>query len=80
MDSVYPEDYPDQITILAEPETNDGCIYCKLPPFVFNIKFPKVYNEEQRERMAANLTKARHAQKLTEIRRKKDQLGTPVSE
>lgn len=23
--------FPDLVTVLAEPESNDGCIYCKLP-------------------------------------------------
>ena len=23
--------YPEQVRIIAEPENNDGCIYCELP-------------------------------------------------
>ena len=25
------EKYPEQVRIIAEPENNDGCIYCELP-------------------------------------------------
>ena len=60
------EAYPDQVTILAEPETNDGCIYCKLPASTLKIKFPKAYSEEQRKKMAANLAKVRLVQKPNE--------------
>lgn len=48
------EKYPDKITILAEPETNDGCIYCKLPVTALQIVMPRTYTEEQRERMREN--------------------------
>ena len=60
------EAYPDQVTILAEPETNDGCIYCKLPVSTLKIKFPRAYSEEQREMMAANLAKVRVVRKPNE--------------
>lgn len=52
------EQHPDEITILAEPETNDGCIYCKLPTSWLKIQPPikRELTEEQkqaaRERMA----------------------------
>ena len=58
--------YPDQVTILAEPETNDGCIYCSLPASTLKIKFPRAYSEEQREKMAANMAKVRLARKPNE--------------
>ena len=37
------EKYPDQVTILAEPENNDGCIYAKMP-----VKFLKLQGPAQR--------------------------------
>ena len=44
------EQYPDQVRIIAEPEENDGCIYCELPTEWFTIRVPKKLNltDEQR--------------------------------
>lgn len=48
--------FPDKITILAEPETNDGCIYCKIPTSALRIQIStptgRTLTEEQRQRMA----------------------------
>ena len=48
------EQYPDQVRILAEPENNDGCIYCELPTEWFSIRPPKKMNltDEQRKEMS----------------------------
>lgn len=43
------EQYPDQVIIRAEPETNDGCIYCKVPQSWLKIQPPRQMTEEQRE-------------------------------
>jgi len=45
------EQYPDRVRIMAEPENNDGCIYCTLPVEWFTIRVPKKLNltEEQRQ-------------------------------
>ena len=50
------EKHPDKITILKEPEDNDGTIYCKLPPsalkVVINTRTGRALTEEQLQRMA----------------------------
>ena len=51
--------YPDEITILAEPETNDGCIYCKLPSNCLRLHFKRAVSEEQRSATLERLAKAR---------------------
>ncbi len=50
--------HPDEVTIIAQPETNDGCIYAKMPAFYLKLQ-PKrrySYSDEQilmmRERAA----------------------------
>lgn len=53
------ETHPDEVEILCEPETNSGCIYCKLPPSVLKLKFPKNITEEHKQQMMENLAKAR---------------------
>lgn len=49
------EKYPDDIDIIAEPETNDGCIYCKLPSRWLKIQPKRIYTEEQIAKMTARL-------------------------
>lgn len=53
--------FPDKITILAKPETNDGCIYCKLPASALKIQLheKRTMSEEQRQANAERLVKAR---------------------
>ena len=48
------EKYPDKVRILAEPENNDGCIYCELPTEWFSIRPPKKMNltDEQKREIA----------------------------
>lgn len=48
------EEYPMDVTIIAHPETNDGCIYAKMPSKWFHIKPPvkRNFTDEQREAMA----------------------------
>lgn len=46
------EQHPDEITIIREPEDNDGCIYCKLPPYTLKIQFKREYSEEQKKIMS----------------------------
>ena len=51
------EQYPEQVRIIAEPETNDGCIYCELPVEWFTIRVPRKLDltEEQRQEIARRL-------------------------
>lgn len=46
------ERYPDLVDIRNEPETNDGCIYCKLPAEWLKIKPKKKRNLTDEERAA----------------------------
>ena len=41
------EQHPDEVTILKEPEDNDGCIYCKLPTSTLQIKFKRTLSENE---------------------------------
>ena len=51
------EKYPDEVRIIAEPEQNDGCIYCELPTRWFTIRVPKRMNltDEQREELSVRM-------------------------
>ena len=49
------EKFPDQVQILAEPESNDGCIYCRLPSSWLKIAPKKVLTAEQRENLSARI-------------------------
>jgi len=53
------EKHPDEITILAEPETNDGCIYCKLPTSWLKVAPKKRVSEEVRRLSAERLKNMR---------------------
>lgn len=56
------EEYPDQIEILAEPEANDGCIYCTVPSAWLKIKPPvkrAPLSEEQKTQARERMMKAR---------------------
>ena len=48
------EKYPDQVRIIAEPEENDGCIYCELPFNWFSIRPPvkRVLTDEQKQELS----------------------------
>lgn len=45
------QQYPSDCVILKQPEDNDGCIYCKLPPKWLRIQPPSKtgMSEEQRQ-------------------------------
>ena len=49
--------YPDKVRIIAEPENNDGCIYCELPTEWFSIRPPKKmnYTDEQKRIMSERM-------------------------
>lgn len=49
------EQHPDEIEILAEPEKNDGCIYCKLPAYTLKIQFKREVSEEERSVLSDRL-------------------------
>ena len=57
------EKFPEQVRIIAEPEDNDGCIYCELPTEWFNIRVPKKMNftEEQRREMSVRMKRLHNA-------------------
>lgn len=42
--------YPSEITILAEPENNDGCLYCLIPSKWVKIQPPKRMDLSDQER------------------------------
>lgn len=43
------EQFPEQVRILAEPENNDGCIYCQLPVEWFKLYPKRKVTDEQKE-------------------------------
>ncbi len=43
------EKYPDQVVIKAEPEDNDGCIYCYVPQSWLRIQPPNQMSEDKLE-------------------------------
>lgn len=51
------EKYPDQVRIIAEPEDNDGCIYCELPREWLRVSPPvkRVLTDEQKQKCAEQL-------------------------
>ena len=55
------EKFPDKVRIIAEPENNDGCLYCELPTEWFTIRVPRKmnYTEEQKQEIANRLQHAR---------------------
>ena len=55
--------YPDEIRMIAEPETNDGCIYCQLPTSWLKIQ-PKrkvELSEEKKDVLRERLARMRQA-------------------
>ena len=57
------EEYPDQIRVIARPETNDGCIYVELPAEWLKIQ-PKrkvEMTEEQKDVLRERLARLRQA-------------------
>jgi len=51
------EKFPDAVEILAEPDNNDGCLYCKIPTEWFRLQPKKTCNmtDEQRAELVARL-------------------------
>lgn len=45
------QEHPGEVRIIAEPEQNDGCIYCELPVRCLRVVFPtgRVLTEEERQ-------------------------------
>ena len=52
---------PDEVIILRQPETNDGCIYCKLPAYYLKLQPKKkvTMSEERKAKLRIQLEKAR---------------------
>lgn len=59
------EQYPEEVQILAMPETNDGCLYMKCPANWLVIRHPKRVSltDEQKAAAAERLRKAREARR-----------------
>ena len=57
----FKQQHPDEVEILAEPENNDGCIYCKLPVRIFSLRWPtkRELTEEQRQELRDRMTAIR---------------------
>ena len=58
------EGYPDLVRIIAEPEQNDGCIYCQLPAEWLHVRPPKKMNWTE-EQIEANRERMRLLRKST---------------
>ena len=57
------EKYPDLVTILAEPENNDGCIYVKMPVKFLRIQGPAnraELTDEEKAEIRERLTSAKN--------------------
>ena len=62
------EEYPDEIRVIAKPETNDGCIYVQLPAEWLKIQ-PKrkvEMSEEQKDVLRERLAKLRQVSSETQ--------------
>ena len=55
------QEHPEEVRIIAEPEQNDGCIYCELPVRCLKVSFPvkKVLTEEEKQAGAERLRRYR---------------------
>lgn len=58
------EEHPDEMRMIAEPETNDGCIYVELPASWLKIQPPRKLTDEEREVLRERFaqTRARFAE------------------
>ena len=54
-------DHPDEVEIIRTPDTNDGCIYAKIPASWLKIqpKFTRNYTDEQRAMYRERMKKMR---------------------
>ena len=59
------EEHPDEVTVLAWPETNDGCIYAKMPVTWLKIGPPRTVtmSEEKKKINSDRLREYRDAKK-----------------
>jgi len=50
-------EHPDEVTILSEPEDNDGTIYARMPVSYFRLQAPQKQNltDEQKEALSERL-------------------------
>ena len=56
------KEHPEDVTILAEPQNNDGCIYAKMPTSYIHIHAPrknKPLTDEQRAEVTERLNRHR---------------------
>ena len=55
------EQYPERVRIIAEPEFNDGCIYCQMPSKWFMIRVPakRVLTEEEKQILSERMKRVR---------------------
>lgn len=58
----FREQHPDLVQIIAEPETNDGCLYCTVPSSWLKIRPPRsaTMTEEQKKAAAERMLSARN--------------------
>lgn len=54
------EQHPEQVTIIKQPEQNDGCIYATVPIKWVRVNPPKVMNltDEQRKQIGERLARS----------------------
>ena len=57
------EQHPEDVTILRQPEQNDGCIYATMPSAWFKISPPRTVelSEERKAELAERLRTARES-------------------
>ena len=55
------EQYPEEVQIIAEPEENDGCLYCELPTAWFTVRVPRKVEltDEQRQKLSDRMKQIR---------------------
>ena len=58
---VLAEKYPDEVTIIRQPENNDGCIYAKMPVRYLKLTRPtqRELTDEEKIELSERLNKAR---------------------
>lgn len=54
-------EHPDEVTVKAQPEQNDGCIYATMPAEWLKLSPPRAVNmtDEQKAELAERFRKAR---------------------
>ena len=58
---VLAEKYPDEVTIIRQPENNDGCIYARMPVRYLKLIRPtqRELTDEEKIELSERLNKAR---------------------